>query len=218
MDSFAYPQRNLPGRAEDWGRAVEAQQGILSKEVRQVNQAWENSARATGGQLAVIASQIDTVTAQQDLLSATVEELDARRMIFTTAANLSVTGNATTTPFPSATRDFILDAPILGRRRGLFSASWTYSNSGGGSTIVSAFSEILQDSVVIWSSKGGVSVPYMASSPGTWPVSETVSLPVSVPAEGSLFQLRIHRVGSSTTTTTLTASGLSATLDYGDRY
>lgn len=218
MSEDVFPRRNLPAASEPWGRKVDDVVRSHTRKLQNLELASQGNNRANAGQLGVIGRQLESLADQQDLLSATVEELDARRMIFTTAANLSVTGNATTAPFPSATRNFTLDAPLLGRRRGLFSASWTYSNSGGSSNIVSAFSEILQDSVVIWSSMGGVSVPYVASSPGSWPVSETVSLPVSVPEGGSLFQLRIHRVGFNTTTTTLTASGLSATLDYGDRY
>lgn len=218
MSDDVFPRRNLPADAEPWGRKQDDVTRSQGRRITALELASQSNNRSNAGQLGVIGRQLETLEEQQATITATVEELDARRMIFTTAANLSVSGNATTAPFPSATRDFILDAPLLGRRRGLFSASWTYSNTGGSTNIVSAFSEILQDSTVIWSSKGGVSVPYVASSPGSWPVSETVSLPVSVPVSGSLFQLRIHRVGFNSTTTTLTASSLTATLDYGDRY
>lgn len=218
MSDDVFPRRNLPADAEPWGRKQDDVTRSQGRRITALELASQSNNRSNAGQLGVIGRQLETLEGQQITLAATVAELDARRMVFTTAPSLSVSGNATTAPFPSASRNFNLEAPLLGRRRGLFSASWTYSNTGGSTNIVSAFSEILQDSTVIWSSKGGVSVPYVASSPGSWPVSETVSLPVSVPASGSLFQLRIHRVGFNATTTTLTASSLSATLDYGDRY
>jgi hypothetical protein len=135
LDSFAYPQRNLPGRAEDWGRAVEAQQRILSKEVRQVNQAWENSARATGGQLAVIASQIDTVTAQQDELAgqqASLEDLLARvedaSKVFATPTGGIWTGTGWAPSAPQVTAQ---------SRSGRFRVSVGGSASGG--TVVFTF-------------------------------------------------------------------------------
>lgn len=66
---FVYPQRNLPGRAENWGRAVEARDKILEKDLRQAVQKIDNGLRATGGQLAVIGAQIDLLAAQQQVLA-----------------------------------------------------------------------------------------------------------------------------------------------------
>lgn len=102
MESFAYPQRNLPGRAEDWGRAVEAQQRNLSREVRQVSQAWENSARATGGQLAVISSQIDSIAEQQLELEAQQGELSAQQSDLVGRVSYFNSADASSTSFPSA--------------------------------------------------------------------------------------------------------------------
>lgn len=73
--SFVFPPRNLPGLAENWGRAVESQVNILDKEITQVSQTVDNGLRATAGQLSVIATQLDTLTQQQLVLQSQQAEI-----------------------------------------------------------------------------------------------------------------------------------------------
>lgn len=218
MSEDVFPRRNLPAASEPWGRKHDDVVRSQGRRITNLELASQSNNRANAGQLGVIGRQLEALEQQQAELSRTVSELEARRMLFVTAASTSVTGNATTAPFPTATRDFTFEPPEGGRRRALLSASWGYSNSGGLSTTVSAFSELLQGGTVVWSSRGGISVPVATSAPGAWPVSESVTVPVSIPTGGATFTLRVHRVGFTTTSTTLTAQGISATLTYGDRY
>lgn len=63
-----FPPRDLPGRAEEWGRQVERR--IVSGESSEVQleQKVDNGLRATGGQLAVLAEQLDLMhDAQREL-------------------------------------------------------------------------------------------------------------------------------------------------------
>lgn len=206
-----FPLPNLSDASTPWARKLTEAVRSVGYEVNRHGQLINGNSRAASAQLGLVSRQLEQIDRQ-------VTELQARSMMSVSAANLAVSGNATTTPFPTATRSWTFPAPVGGRRKGLLAANWDYINSGGLTNTVSAFSELLQDGVVIWSSRGGVSVPYPTSSPGAWPVAETAAIPVDVPAAGSTFGLRIHRVGFSSTTTTLTARNIAATLSYGDRY
>ena len=64
-----YPPRDLPGRADDWGRRVEAVSEDLYKSQVQLQQTLNNGQRATAGQLALLSRQLKMVTENQvDLL------------------------------------------------------------------------------------------------------------------------------------------------------
>lgn len=64
-----YPPRNLPGRADNWGRRVEDVDKSLWKNLRQLSQTVRNGLRAVSGQLSVLAKQIDRISsAQNDLV------------------------------------------------------------------------------------------------------------------------------------------------------
>ncbi len=64
-----YPPRDLPGRADDWGRRVEAVSEDLYKSQVQLQQTLNNGQRATAGQLALLSRQLKRVTEnQEDLL------------------------------------------------------------------------------------------------------------------------------------------------------
>lgn len=216
-ETFVYPPRNLPGKAEDWGRAVESRDKILEKELAQSVQKFDNGLRATGGQLAVVASQIDTVSAQQATLGLTVTELASRSTHQVSPASISVTGNATVAPFPTATRSFSFPAPAGGRRTAILIFSCEYSSS---SSTISAniFPEILQGSATTWRGSS-VPVPAATSAPADWVPTTSSFASVLIPAGANPeFTFRIHRVGFQTTTTTITASNMQAVLIYGDRY
>lgn len=223
MESFAYPQRNLPGRAEDWGRAVEAQQRILSKEVRQVNQAWENSARATGGQLAVISSQIDTVTAQQAELSATVEDLSGRSTHSVSPANLQLIQGSAAGESGPVSRSVTLPAPVDRSRNAVVvgggSVVWTGTSTGGGiADGVQVGIEFRQDGVRKWFDLANAS----SASFFTFTGSETFNLvtPLVIPDSGSTFDIRM-RVGASSsngqTNRGARLENMFFTIIYGDK-
>lgn len=213
-----FPLPNLSDASTPWARKLTEAVRSVGYEVNRHGQLINGNSRASSAQLGLVSRQLDQLTTQQTGLNAAVDELNARTMLTTTAANVSVTGNATTTPFPTATRSWTFNAPAGGRRRALLTANWDYTNSGGLSNTVSAFSELLQDGVVVWSSRGGISVPIATSVPGAWLITESPTISVNVPADGSTFGLRIHRVGFSSTSTTLTARNIASTLTYGDRY
>lgn len=64
-----YPPRDLPGRADDWGRRVEAVSEDLYRSQVQLQQTLNNGQRATAGQLALLSRQLKRVTDNQiDLL------------------------------------------------------------------------------------------------------------------------------------------------------
>lgn len=213
-NQYVYPPRNLPGLAEDWGRAVEAQDKILENNQTQLGQTVDNALRATGGQLAVQGSQIDTLTMQQAELSSTVTEISSRVSHTTSPANLSVTGNATVPPFPTSTQVFTLPAPNVQRSAILgFSAGLT--NTGGSTTPVRAYVELLFGATVVGRWDG--SVPLATSAPTGW--LETVNLFSFITVPGGVdptFSVRIHRVGFTATSTTLTINNMTAFIQYGD--
>lgn len=205
--TYVYPPRNLPGLAEDWGRSVEAQDKILEKNQTQLQQTVENALRATGGQLAVLGSQIDTLTT-------TVTDLSNRRSYQTSPSNFSVTGNATVAPFPTATQTFTLPAPEVQRSASIgFTATMT--NSGGVANSVSAFVELLYGSTVL--SNTQISVPRPTSAPPSWVDSINFFSFASIPAGADpTFSVRITRVGFTGVTTTLSITNMTASIQYGD--
>lgn len=213
-ETYVYPQRNLPGLAETWGRAVEARDKIQERDLTQLSQKTDNALRATAGQLAVVATQIDTLTTQQAQVDSTVTELSNRSSHTATPANLSVSGNATVPPFPTATRNFTLTAPNV-RRSAILGFSAGLTNTGGSTTPVRAYVELLFDGTVVGRWDG--SVPLATSAPTGW--LETVNLFsfITVPAGSDpAFSVRIHRVGFTATSTTLTINDMTAFIQYGD--
>ncbi len=68
-----YPPRDLPGRADDWGRRVEGVAEDLYKAQVQLRQTVNNGQRATAGQLALLSRQIDRISeSQEDLRDASM--------------------------------------------------------------------------------------------------------------------------------------------------
>lgn len=223
MESFAYPQRNLPGRAEDWGRAVEAQQRILSKEVRQVSQAWENSARATGGQLAVISTQIDTVTAQQAELSATVEDLSGRSTHSVSPANLQLIQGSAAGESGPVSRTVDLLPPTDAARNSILVGSgrvaWTGTSTGGGiGDSVQVGLEFRQNGTRRWFDMALAS----SASLFTFSSGETFNLvvPLTVPPTGSSLDIRMWVGATSSNGQTNRGARLENmffTIIYGDK-
>lgn len=216
-ETFVFPPRNLPGNAENWGRAVEQRTNVLDNNQVQLSQKVDNGLRATGGQLAVISSQIELVTAQQTVIGDTVTELSSRSTHQVSPASIAVDGSATIPPFPTASREFSFPAPQGGRRSAILIFSCEYTSS---SSTISAniFPEILQGGVTTWRGSS-VPVPAATSAPPNWVPTTSSFASVLVPADTSpSFTFRIHRVGFQDIRTIITASNMQAVLIYGDRY
>lgn len=214
-EQFVYPPRNLPGRAEDWGRAVEARDKIQARDLTQLAQKTDNGLRATAGQLAVVATQIDTLTTQQGEIQGAVTELQARRTHSTSPANLSITNNATTNP-PSVTRTFSFPAPEGGARTALVFLSADLATTLAASQSVTAFARLeygssarATDNYILGA---GPSRPSWYSEQINFQFYTTV--PAGEPPE---FTLRLSRLGFTSTSTTVTASDITAIIQYGDR-
>lgn len=64
-----FPQRNLPGLSEEWGRTVENR--VVAGEAKdgQIEQKVDNGLRAANGQLAVLSEQIVELTERQTLVN-----------------------------------------------------------------------------------------------------------------------------------------------------
>lgn len=204
---FVYPPRNLPGLAENWGRSAEQRDNILAKDLTQLTQKVDNGQRATGGQLAVLASQIDA-------LNVTTSDLANRRSYTETPPNFSVTGNATVAPFPVASQTFTLPAPNIQRSASIgFTATMT--NSGGTANSVSAFVELIYSGTVL--SNTQISVPRPTSAPPSWVDSINFFSFAQIPAGSDpVFTVRITRVGFTAVTTTLSITNMTAFIQYGD--
>lgn len=69
MSRIVFPPRDLPGRAEVWGRAVEGELGITHEDVVQLRQVVTNGLRATSGQLETMAQTLNQVVEQQSRLA-----------------------------------------------------------------------------------------------------------------------------------------------------
>lgn len=150
-------------------------------------------------------------------LTLAVAELQARQSITVFPANLAVSGNATVAPFPSATRDLDFAAPVGGRRTAVLTLGGLLTNSGGVSNSVQAFVEILHNGTRVWGTDS--SVPKPTSAPSGWAEQVAAAVTVRVPAGAPpQLQVRIHRVGFTSTVTTLTLSQITATLTYGATY
>lgn len=105
-----YPPRNLPGSANEWGRAVEVREQALANNLRIFSQSSNNTFRAGSGQIAVSSGHI------QELLN--------RRVDVGTLPEMTVSGTATAEPFPRTSQTFTFPA-IPGVRSALltFNAS-----------------------------------------------------------------------------------------------
>src|SRR5690606_13464255 len=108
------PARNLPGGAEAWGREMDNGLDLLEGEQNISSQRVKNYLRSTSGQLAV--------------LSRNVNELTYRATESVVLPDISVTGNATSEPFPRVDTQIQFEA-APGDRRGILSISGTASST-----------------------------------------------------------------------------------------
>lgn len=101
-----YPPRDLPGRADNWGRRVEEVDRDLFDRQVQLRQSLDNGLRSTSGQLAVLARQIDAITAAQ-------QDLKGRESYasFWSNSPISVNTNVSDIPLDPLSVSFTLDSP-----------------------------------------------------------------------------------------------------------
>ena len=209
-----FPQPNVDPATMPWARQLTQATRDLGYAVQNLSVGANTENRTNAGQLAIIGRQLDTLATQQESLSNTVLDLSNRRSYLTNPANLSVSGNATTAPFPTATRNFTLTAPNVQRAASIgFTA--TMSNTGGVANSVSAFVELLYGSTVL--SNTQISVPRPTSAPPSWVDSVNFySFATIPPGSDPEFSVRITRVGFTSTSTTLTIRDMTAFIQYGD--
>lgn len=69
MSSIVFPPRDLPGRAEVWGRAVEGSIGLNQSDMDQLRQVVTNGLRATSGQLETVSQAVSTLADTVNLLA-----------------------------------------------------------------------------------------------------------------------------------------------------
>lgn len=112
-----YPPRNLPGTANEWGRAIETELASVERSLTSEFSSIENRERASSGQLATSGSIID--------------ELMGRSSEVITLPNMSVTGSAVNPPFPTSTQVATFPA-VPGSRYGLIVFNAKMSDSGFG--------------------------------------------------------------------------------------
>lgn len=206
VEKFVYPPRNLPGLAEDWGRASETHANLLSKELVQQSQTMNNALRATGGQLAVIAQQVD-------LLGSTVTDLANRRSYTASIPPMSQTNNTTVNPtFTDQT--FTLPAPEVARSA-IVGFSGRLSNSGGAINSVRAFVQLTYAGTP--RARGDYAVPQSLSAPVGWEETPNFFFFSRIPAGANpTFTVSLSRLGFNSTVTTLTLDNMTAFIQYGD--
>lgn len=185
----SFPPRNLPADAEDWGRAAERRIESSESLLESFNRSVNNSSRFTGGQLSVFGGQVD-------------EQL-ARTTLLASPADLSVTGNATSEPFPRASRSVSFPNPGGARAAQLevyvhhdYSASATvyvYVTYQGG--IVSK---------LMWMQETD-EAGFTFENPRRGYGLANISLPASGPVD---FDITLVRVGFTSATTTETLSDI----------
>lgn len=97
-----FPARNLPGRAEEWGRTVEDSFDALAASRLDTSQGIDNWLRFSSGQL--------------DSLSQRLDEVYNRSTEAQTLANIAVTGSATAEPYPRTNVNVTFSATPQSRR------------------------------------------------------------------------------------------------------
>lgn len=199
MDQFVYPPRNLPGLAEDWGRAVEARDNIFEKVLTQATQRLDNGLRATAGQLAVISKQ--------------VSDLSNRRSYIADVGSLAQTNATTVNPTFTST-SFTLPAPEV-PRSAIVGFSGRLSNSGGVANSVRAFVQLSYGGLP--RARGDYAVPQSLSAPDGWEETPNFFFFSTIPSGSDpVFNISLARLGFNATPTTLTLDNMIAFIQYGD--
>lgn len=207
-----FPQRNLPGLAENWGRHVENRIELGESSETQLEQKVDNGLRSTSGQLAVLSNQINTLTEQQEELSL------GRRTHSTDIEDLSITA---TTPgvFPTATRTFSLPPPYeVGRSATLALSAFFERTAGSPTSNITVWIELLQGGQVVWRRTNAVIAGTPASAPSGWStmgINDLMFLQVTNTSSAT-FTIRLYAHTFIAETVTATMRDASATISYSD--
>lgn len=205
-----YPPRDLPGRADAWGRRVEDVDKSLFDTQVQLDQKVDNGLRATSGQLAVLAKQLD--------------ELGARSSHSTPVNEMEIISGGNSGEYGPLSRGFSFPDPVGADRVAILFGSgsiiWTGDPTGGFDIAdsVTVGIEVLQSGRLIWNDQEVASSNKMFSfsRDGTF----SVVVPVTVPITGSSFTVRMY-VGRTSSGGQANAGarlqGMQFTLWYGDR-
>lgn len=192
-----FPPRNLPGEANEWGRAVESRLEGMEASLDRVSGGVDNSQRFTGGQLAVQGVQ--------------VAEQFARSTLLARPADLSVTGNATVEPFPRALRSIVFNPPAGARVAQVeVYADWVSGDPGN----VNIYAYLSYEGKIISRmdstfASGVVPTLSVATEPRRYAAFATVILPEAGTAN---FTLTMIRTGFTSTSTTETFTRIEAYL------
>ena len=184
-----------------WGRSVENRDENLDRKIDVQTQKTDNALRAISGQLASASTQIT--------------ELYNRRTHVVNPADLSISNNATTSP-PSVTRTFSFPAPEGGARTALVFISADLTTTQASTQQVRAFVDMSYQGVP----RAATDVPIGAGfSQPSWYSGKLNFQFYTTVANGETpdFTLRLARLGFTSTSTTVTASNITAIIQYGDQ-
>jgi len=192
-----FPRRNLGDDADPWGRAVEGRTEGTERRQDQIEQTLGNFGRLSGSQLEVLSRQIN--------------ELSARGIETFNFPDASVTGSATTAPFPtgSSSRSVpgrgALRAVLIGFACGLDESPGTGSG---------VFVELLVNGEVVAKASGVRGT----QKPAGWSDYQVnVLFSAQIPANGATITLRLTRIGFTATASTWTSSEGLLSVYYGDK-
>lgn len=193
MDSeFVYPPRALPGISDNWGRTVESRIQSGERSEQQLSQTVNNGLRAQGGQLAVIADQVD-------VMSGTLARLANAGEVSENVATTVSNGDVWYESPPSVTMSSLsgrFEVSVFGTSAGAMSfysftapgyplsritgsganESERVSGAGGASSAFTVFGSW----IVTPTATPGTSVTFTAQARGTTQYSSTTSLKIRV--------------------------------------
>ena len=216
MSRIVFPPRDLPGRAEVWGRAVEGELGITHEDVVQLRQVVTNGLRATSGQLETIAQTVVE-------LSETVTELQSRSSSSSQVGSVTLTYGTGFGQKGPATVTTTMPPPVGGTRSATLTGSGTFAWAGGApGTAVALYTrlEVRFRGNIVWSGSGHVSpqpqVP--ASFDGeSFTILAAIQVPQGTPPE---FEIRLYGYRSasgSNASDAIRAENITLNLTYGDK-
>lgn len=194
-----YPSRDLPGRAEEWGRAVEGRQRVAEQDAEQLRQKVDNGLRATAGQLETISQTLNQVVEQQGTIQATLDRLANAGEVSENVATTVSNGDVWYPSPPSVTMSSLsgrFEVSIFGTSTGAMSfysftapgyplsritgsganESERVSGAGGASSAFTVYGSW----IVTPTSAVGDPVTFTAQARGTTAYSSTTSLKIRV--------------------------------------
>lgn len=169
--SNVLPRRNLPGKADAWGREIEANLKGLDANRVQLEQAVNNGFRATAGQLAVTARQLAVIDRQQAEL--------AGRVSYAAETDLGGTANTATGIYPlsGATVSFTLDRSRVVKITTSFNGQVTTGTSTSGASYAYLMNYVDGSAVGTWLSRGSMYANIDVAFRGSISTTSLVTLP-----------------------------------------